>query len=285
MASKNKKRKKELKKKKIQILLNRKRYLEENIKLQKKKVIKAKGIRNLKIFGNVLNFFIPITLVSGTVAGIGSLLSCGTPINKDTVKLVKSYSLEIDENDNIYASEKYIEHYWYNDKDSNVNVGKFTIYSPWKQVENGYVRNVRSYSLNDLKDVELYYALLKKDINYISEKYQSSYDEEIRFKNDIGDDDNNDYIIEGSINILDRKDFMSVNESDKKNNIVSLVEIILSVLFGVVVVKARKFDLAESINENVLEYKIEFSCLVSYKDELKEINNKLLLLDRRKNVK
>ena len=270
--------------KKIAELQGNKTYLEEIIDDQKHKLIKAKFVRNLKIFGYLLKFTGPIVLLSGTVIGVGATLNAGLPIYKDSVKYIKKYSLQMNIDGNIEAKEDYIEYQGFGNEISPEN-NFLKIYSPWEKVEIGFQRYIREYNIQAEDDLDLYYFLLRQDGKYVFDKYNLNYKEIAEFRSTIDNLSNNDYLIECNISLIDKDDYISKKENDSKNNIVSIIELLLIAIFSGVIAKTRKFDLKKEIDENIEQYRIERTCLTSYKDELKEIDKKILMLTKDKNEK
>ena len=269
-------------KKEVISLNERKKFLEETIDDQKQKLKRAWHLKNLKVFSSILNFSAPLALLSGAVVGVSAYLGAGFPVYRDSINNPKKYSLVMDLDGQIIAKEEYC---FYHQNEDSKEKNYLKIYSPWIKKDNGYERHIRVYDIPELNNLDLYNTLLKNNIKSVYYLSKFDYVEEIEYSSSIENIYGNNYLVEGSISIIDENDYIPVKESEKKNIIVTKLELLGITVLGGVIVKARRFDLKTEISDAIEEYKIEFDCLASYKDELKDIDKKILKLKKENNDK
>ena len=90
--------------KELKLLENDVLELQKMIEEQKKITFKEGCIKNLKIFGSICNFTVPLIVSSGVVIGCVYLISSSLPFVKDSEELGKRYSLDYETNGKIESS-------------------------------------------------------------------------------------------------------------------------------------------------------------------------------------
>lgn len=248
--------------------------LEKEIEKQKNFIKKSLVIRNLKVFRSVCNFFSPYIIFSGITFIMFDALGSGSPFVIDEFDKYKTYSLNYETDDLI----EYKENYEYNINVDNV----LKITTPWVlNKDNKYERVVKKYSVIYNTDKELIDKLLLKDIEYIDEHYQSR-----EIKKEITNEklyEDNDYIINANLTVMDKNESISVKESKTENDNVIIMELITMLLTGTLTAFLRKFRLKESITSVNSEYHYFIEQLSKLEGELINEKEKIKVLMKKNN--
>jgi len=266
-----------LQNKKLNELRETAKNLENKIKCQRKNDLKALGIRNLKIFGYTCNFLAPFVLVSGITAGIFAFYEWGLPFYKDDVLKYKTYSLDYQTNEYEIENVSYNSKTWHDIESDN---NELIIYTPWEYENNQYIRYKRTYDVKITNPEEAFTAVKSNNYKYIEDRVKT-YKEEKQIINNIDFVEDNDYIIKASLHMLNLEETKSYKESDIKNLIITIVELILGIGIGSFINHIRAFDYSHEVETEKLTYKLSIATTNDMKKELNEINQKIKRLEKK----
>ena len=177
--------------------------------------------------------------------------------------------------------EEYRTNRWFDD---SLPRNSLTIYTPWEQKDNQYVRLKREYDINSLTTLDLYNAVLAEDYEYIEENLKD-YKEEKQVVSEIDSKISNDYFFEASLHILDKEDVLKYNETDLKNIIITIIELVLGLAIGGVVAYRRDYEYLYFLEEINDSYRCKIQATKLMQQELHETNETILSLTKRKGVK
>jgi len=158
------------------------------------------------------------------------------------------------------------------------------IYTPWEEQDGQYVRFKREYDVEKLTTLDLYNATLNEDYHYISENLKD-YKEEKQVANDIDQAEDNNYFFEASLHMLDKNDVLKYNETDLKNIVITIVEVVLGFGGGAVLAHFRDFEFLYELKKINNKYSYKISSIKPMKQELKDTNEKILFLTKKKENK
>lgn len=263
-------------KKEIEKLTEKSNDLCRKIKKDGSQLVKAKFVRNLKIFGSLLSFISPFCIVGTIVTGSFYVLDAGLPFIKDKEKNYKKYSYE-SINGIVTLEESYdggVGH--------KINYGTtiFDVYSPWIENSAGYERRIRHYKEDNLTDVNLYKALMDNNIDYIYSNY-NYIDEEIEYSNNLSNEKlDGTFIISGVLDCIDKNDYILTTESDTENNVTTTCDLCLTLLSSAFWIKLRKYKLKTKIKLYMSEYDNRKKKFESNKEDLEHIQNKIKALSK-----
>lgn len=246
--------------------------LEAKLEEQEKEKFKQFHIRNLKIVGNTCNFFIPFVLSAGVTVGIFKLFGGGVPFYLDNITKYKVYTLDFDTNAYVKKEDEYIV---LDELESN----SLVVYSPWEGQDSQYIRFKREYMIGTLETLDLYNAVLNGDYSYI-EQNVTDYKEEIQTSNKINEEEQNDYIINASLNILDKGDTLLFSETDLRNIVITIIEVVLGIGIGGLIAWKRDFDYIFEVQKVNSNYQCIIRSLNSTKEKIEDTNQKILLLSK-----
>lgn len=265
---------KNLRNQKIEKLKQQAKELKQKIKKQTIDNIKNICIKNLKYVGSILNFLAPFVLSACITFGVFKLFGGGNPVVKDDITKYKKYSLSYQTNGNIEAYENYEENYWYS---TELPENMLMLYYPWTLNDNGtYSRIIREYNVDNLQTTDLYKAILAQDVDYIINTF-GNYKESQETSNHLYDN-NDGYVVEANINIFDKGDFIKYSESDLKNILITISEIVIALGSAGIITKKRNFKLGSSIRRINNRYII--TPISPLKQELKATKKKILTLEK-----
>lgn len=153
------------------------------------------------------------------------------------------------------------------------------IYTPWKLQDDQYVRFKRKYDLSKLVTLDLYNAVLDENYEYIRENFKE-YKEEKQVINKLYETEPIDYFFQAELHMLDKDDILKYNESDLKNTIITVIELIFGLGIGTIINHYRNLDylLKLKIANNYYSYYPDL--IKETKQELSKINEKTLMLSR-----
>ena len=280
--------------KELQDLREKAIQLEKQIAEQKAENFKQLNIRNLKIFGNTCNFVAPFVITAGLTVGGFKMIGGGLPFHTDEITKYKLYNLDYQTNGYVTMEESYNKkHLLTNDLQSN----ELTIYTPWKYENNQYTRYKREYDIGKLDSLELFNAVLEENYSYIEENLKD-YKEEIQTTNRIAIkealDTNGPVLIEVMIG-KDDKVFPMVapggaiskafDETDLKNIIVTIIELILELGISGTIAHYRKYNYLWKLERTNQDYNYRIKAIKPMQEELALTNEKILSLSRIKEGK
>lgn len=276
--SKNKRFKAEERNRKLQEIRNLKNKIaeyEKKISEQKIENFKEFHVRNLKVFAGTCNLILPFVVVGGLATGVFKFCNGGFPFYRDDITKYNRYELEYDTLNEINANIEYVRNEWWSD---TLPSDSLTMYTPWEEENGSYVRYKRTYKLPEEEDYfsELYDAIFKKDYNYIIKHYNVAKEEK-----EVSSElftDFNDYIIEAKLYKIDSDDFIKFPESDCKNKIITIIEIIITLGLGGIITHVRDFDYKEYLEDVNEDYKSNKKELSLLEQEMSETKKKLLVL-------
>lgn len=249
--------------------------LEEDIKKQKIENFKQFNIRNLKVFGHTCNFLAPFVISTGLTIGTFSIIGGGLPFYKDEIIKYKTYSLDYQTNGNITMNETYIKTKLFNGENN-----KLTIYTPWEYKDDQYIRYKREYDINDINTLDLFDAVLEENYDYITKNIKE-YKEETQIINKIEENEKQDYYFDAKLYMLDKEDILKFPETDLKNTIITIIELILSLGIGSASAHFRKFKYSKNLQITNNIYKSMIKEISPMKEELIATNKKILTLSKK----
>lgn len=256
-----------------------KEQLELKIRLDQKKAVKGFHIRNLQIFKDTCNFIAPYVICAGLTVGVFSFFDGGLPIKRDDINRYKYSNLSIEaEGEYSSLTEEYIYHGTLSD---SIPSSTIKIYSPWQEENGNYIRYKREYDISS-NEKEIIESVLKKDYEGLFNSL-SEYKEEVEVANYNIED--NKFIIEGEIHLLDKEDKITYPESQKKNIIITIIEAIIALSLGSLIAWKRKFSYLEAIEDDNNSYRFKVEVYKNELKELEETNNKILILERGGRIK
>lgn len=255
--------------------------LETKISEQKKENFKQLNIRNLKVFVSTCNFVTPFVISSGIIVGVFCLFDGGLPFHSDEITKYKAYHLNFQTSGYVSMEDEYRTNRWF---DASLPSNTLVIYSPLEEQNGEYVRIKREYDIGKLTTLDLFNAVLNEDYNYILENLKD-YKEEREVVNEITALEDNDYFFKASLHMLDEEDILKYNETDLKNMVITIVELVLGLGIGGVVAKSRNFNFLYEINRINENYTYKTFAIKQMKKELESINEEILCLTRTKGVK
>lgn len=248
--------------------------IEQQIEKGQRENTKNKYIRNIKIFGSVCNFVTPFVIATSIYAGCSKVLGFGLPFIKDDFYKYKKYCLEYLTDGVINMQENYKYNTWFSE---SLPSNHLKVYFPWTQDKDGKnSRLIKTYSVGNLETNDLYHAILKQDINYITETY-TDFKTEIETTNK-KQEQNNYHIIEANLYSVDKTDFLEVEENEMDNNIGTTINLVVGLTAGAYIAHKRKFKLKNAmkeINEKYKQVPIE-----PLQNELNKTRNKVLSLTK-----
>lgn len=263
--------------KELEELKNKALELETRISEQKKENFKQFNIRNLKVFVNACNFAAPFVISAGIVAGVFGLCGGGLPFHLDEITKYKTYNLDFQTNGYITMDDEYRTN-------KSLSSNSLVVYTPWEEQSGQYVRFKRKYDIGELTTLDLYNAILDENYNYISENLEE-YKEERQVINEINLEEDNNYFVEASLHMLDEEDVLKYNETDLKNIVITITELVLGLSIGVIAAHLRDFDFSYELRRINNNYRYDISSIKPMKQELKETNEKILSLTKTKGGK
>lgn len=252
--------------------------LESKITKQRIENFKQLNIRNLKIFANACNFAAPFVISAGITVGVFRLFGGGLPFHSDEITKYKAYNLDFQTNGYVTMDDKYRTNRWF---ENSLPSNTLLVYTPWEEQDGQYVRFKREYDVGKLTTLDLYNAVLNEDYNYISENLKD-YKEEKQVVNKKDPTDGNNYFFEASLHMLDEEDVLKYNETDLKNMVITIIELVLGLGIGGAIAYFRDFEFLYELREVNDNYSSKILSIKPMKKELKDINEKILSITRTK---
>ncbi len=263
--------------KELQELRKEAKRLDEKISEQKQENFKQLNIRNLKIFGNTCNFLVPFVISTGVTVGAFSLFGGGLPFYKDKVIKYKVYDLDYETNGSITMEESYRTNRWIDD---GLASNELVIYTPWEYSDGQYVRYKREYNVDEIDTLDLFWAVLEKNYDYISEKIKD-YKEEVQISDSLMTTLGEDWFVRASLHMLDEKDILDYNETNFKNMVITAIELIIGLCAGGVLVLSRNFDYLGEVEDANLDYQEYVEEIQKMQKKLTVTNQKILSLSKK----
>lgn len=269
--------------KELQELREKAVQLEKKIAEQKLENFKQLNIINLRVFGNTCNFLAPFVISAGLTVGAFSLFGGGLPFHSDEIVKYKVYNLDYKTNGYVTMDESYRTNRWFDD---SLPSNELTIYTPWELKDNQYMRYKREYDISKLNTLDLFDAVLEEDYAYITENIKK-YKEELQVVNSIEENECRDYFFEASLHMLDKKDTLKYNETDLKNIIITIIELVLGLGIGGAVAYFRDFEYLLKLKNDadIYFYRCRIKAIKLMQEELTATNEKILSLSRKKGDK
>ena len=267
--------------KELQDLREKTIQLEKQIAEQRVENFKQLNIRNLKIFGNTCNFVAPFVITAGLTVGVFKMFGGGLPFHTDEITKYKLYDLDYQTNGYVTMDESYRTNGLLYD---NLPSNELTIYTPWKYENSQYTRYKREYDIDKLNSLELFNAVLEEDYSYIEENLKD-YKEEKQTVNSIDETEKMDYFFEASLHMLDKNDTLKYNETDLKNIVITIVELILGLGIGGTIAYFRDFEYLWELKRTNNDYNYRIKAIKPMQEELALTNEKILSLSRTKKGK
>ena len=260
-----------------------KKELEERIPEERRKKNIAFHIRNLKIVRDTGRFLVPFVVCAGLAVGAGALFGAGLPLRQDEHVKPKLTTFNMHSPGEYKVMEEEYISLGFGDtvKDSSL-----TIYTPWEEVHDGfhsfeekpkvYRREKRVYG-SSVKSYEVIKALMNNDFEYIL-KSIDDYKIEVQTCNELHEEPT--FMVEGSINILDRDDYISTKESPSDDLVVTIIEALLALGVGGIIAYKRDYEYIWQIKKDLREYRHKYNTWKEDTIKLKETNEQLLTLRR-----
>lgn len=266
----------EMRIKELKRLRERAIELEKKISEQKLENFKQLNIRNLKMFKAVNNFIAPFVISTGITVGAFSLFGGGLPFYKDPIVKYKVYDLNYQTNGYVTMNEFYRTNRSFDDPLSS---NELIIYTPWEYRDSKYIRYKREYEIST-STLDLFDAVLEEDYDYIKKNIKD-YKEEVQVTNKIEETEGQDYFFNASLHMFDKEDTLIYSETDLKNIIITLVELVLGMGIGSLIAYFRDFEYLEEIREINSDYRNKTEVIKDMQKELEKTNEKILSLSRK----
>lgn len=264
--------------KELQDLREKAIQLEKQIAEQKIENFKQLNIRNLRVFGNTCNFIAPFVISAGLTVGAFRLFGGGLPFHSDEIVKYKAYNLDYKTNGYVTMDESYRTNRWFDD---SLPSNELTIYTPWEFKDNQYMRYKREYDISKLNTLDLFDAVLEEDYAYITNNIKE-YKEEIQVANSIEETEGQDYFFEASLHMLDKEDVLKYNETNLKNTIITIIELVLGLGIGGAIAYFRNFEYLWELKDANIDYHYRIKAIKPMQEELVATNEKILSLSRKK---
>lgn len=264
--------------KELQDLREKAIQLEKQIAEQKIENFKQLNIRNLRVFGNTCNFIAPFVISAGLTVGAFRLFGGGLPFHSDEIVKYKAYNLDYKTNGYVTMDESYRTNRWFDD---SLPSNELTIYTPWEFKDNQYMRYKREYDISKLNTLDLFDAVLEEDYAYITNNIKE-YKEEIQVANSIEETEEQDYFFEASLHMLDKEDVLKYNETNLKNTIITIIELVLGLGIGGAIAYFRDFEYLWELKDANIDYHYRIKAIKPMQEELVATNEKILSLSRKK---
>ncbi|HCJ32573.1 MAG TPA: hypothetical protein DHV70_06785 [Firmicutes bacterium] len=264
--------------KELQDLREKAIQLEKQIAEQKIENFKQLNIRNLRVFGNTCNFIAPFVISAGLTVGAFRLFGGGLPFHSDEIVKYKAYNLDYKTNGYVTMDESYRTNRWFDD---SLPSNELTIYTPWEFKDNQYMRYKREYDISKLNTLDLFDAVLEEDYAYITNNIKE-YKEEIQVANSIEETEGQDYFFEASLHMLDKEDVLKYNETNLKNTIITIIELVLGLGIGGAIAYFRDFEYLWELKDANIDYHYRIKAIKPMQEELVATNEKILSLSRKK---
>lgn len=265
----------EMRLKELKMLREKAIQLEESIARQKLENFKQLNIQNFRLFQAANKLFAPYVIMAGLTVGAFDLCGGGLPFYKDLIVKYKVYDLNYQTDGDITVDESYRTDRWYNNP---LPENQLIIYTPWEYSDNEYIRYKREYDIST-STLDLLDAVLEEDYDYIKNNIKD-YKEEIQVINEIEEIEQN-YFFNASLHMFDKSDTLVYRETDLKNTIISLVEIVLGLGIGSLVAYFRDFEYLKEVRKINDEYRSKTEVIKYMKKELVKTNEKILSLSRK----
>lgn len=249
---------------------------ETEISKQKKQNLKELHIRNLKVFVGTCNLLMPFVLIGGIAVGGIKICSGGYPFYRDSITKCKKYELEFETDSDINLNIGYVNNSWWSDAPPNDSL---IMYTPWQKENNSFVRYKRIYDLPSENFNDLSAALFQRNFDYINDNY-TRFKEEKQITDSI-DEEKNDYYIEAKLYELDSSDTLKYPETEKKNNTITIVEIIIILGGGSLITCKRKYKYLDDLKEINITYRATTKSTDSLEEELEATKKKILTLTKK----
>ncbi len=274
LAEKRKSEIREAKIKELEALKSKVLEFESKIKLQKKENFKQFNIRNLKVFANTCKFLTPFVISTGITIGTFWLFYGGLPFHLDEITKYKLYNMEYQKNGYVTMDNEYTQRRWFDDP---LPSNSLVVYTPWEFKDGQYVRFKRNYDIAKLATLDLYNAIANGDYNYIFENL-NTYKEEKQVVNEIYLEEKNDYFFDANLHVLDKNDVLKYQETDLKNTVVTIIELVLGLGIGGLVAYAKKSKFLEELENINCHYRENITLIKSLQKELEDTKEKILSL-------
>lgn len=252
--------------------------LEKMIAEQKIENFKQFNIRNALVLVNTCNFIAPFVISASLTVGVFKLFGGGLPFHSDEIVKYKAYSLDYKTNGYVTMDESYKGNRWY---DESLPANELIIYTPWKFENNQYIRYKREYDIGELSTLDLFDAVLEEDYVYITDSIKD-YKEEIQVTDSIEITEGQDYFFEASLHMMDKEDVLKYNETDLKNVIITVIELVLGLGIGGAIAYFRNFEYLWELKSANDDYHCSIKAIKPMQEELIATNEKILSLSRKK---
>lgn len=264
--------------KELQELKEKAVLLEKKISEQKLENFKQLNIRNLRVFGNTCNFLAPFVISAGLTVGAFRLFGGGLPFHTDQTVKYKAYNLDYKTSGYVTMDESYRTNRWFDD---SLPSNQLIIYTPWEFKDNQYTRFKREYDIDKITTLDLFDAVLEEDYAYITENIKE-YKEEIQVANSIEETEGQNYFFEASLHMLDKEDVLRYDETDLKNTIITIIELVLGLGIGGAIAYFRDFEYLWELRDANSDYQYRIKAVKPMEEELKATNEKILSLSRKR---
>lgn len=262
---------------KIKELEELKSKLELKLREQNKEKRRELHKRNLRVLVYSCNALTPYIVSIGVTIGVFKLLGGGYPFHIDEITKYKAYNLEYKTDEYAIMNEEYRKNgFW----DESLPSNSLVIYTPWEQEADKYVRSKRIYNLDNIT-LRLYDAVLMEDYVYIA-NYLTDYKEERQTCNKMYENVPNDFYFEASLHMFNKDEFFKYDESDLKNIVITIIELVLGFGVGGFIAFKRDFEFfweMEHVND---EYKCSIKAIRKTENEMEETNEQILSLTKNK---
>ncbi len=243
-------------------------------------LFKAFNHRNIDFVGTTCKLLAPFVITAGITVGVFKVFGGGFPFHRDAKIEYKTYSLDYSSIGYVSTDEEYKTNM---DYQYSLPSNSLVIYTPWVYENGQYIRFKREYNLDNTVILNLFDAVLAEDYEYVSENLKV-YRESKQIANRIDVNEYNGYFFEASLNTQDKADFLKYSETELKNIIITIVEMIITLSVGIAFNYYRKRYAEESSKFDYMWdlHQINFHYKSQYEHTIDKINIMKRDLERKK---
>ena len=264
--------KRKTRKEKIQSQQRLKAYKEELLQLKELKEVledKQDDLEETKSYfkKNMWKLIAPFFITAGITVGAGKFWGVGFPFHRDHTTKYRKYDLEYDTEgpqtlEKEYGSES--------DLISNSLIEE-------EQIDPN-TRIIRTYRVENQEYVDLINAILKEDYNFIHENLPY-FNEETLYSNLPSKENLSDSRIQASLHMIDKSDAIFIPESETKNRIITILELLIMQIMNLGYVKLCDID--NKWENNKSNYQETIKKQEKLKKKLEENKERIRTLSKR----
>ncbi|MBR1679563.1 MAG: hypothetical protein IJ704_02865 [Bacilli bacterium] len=236
--------------------------LKEELEKQQEQLIQKKEYSKMNLWKLIAPFFITAGITASTIKFFGG----GLPFYRDHTTKYRKYDLEYD-TEGHQTLEK--EYGFKSDLIPNSLIEE-------EQIDQN-TRIIRNYIVENI-DLDLINAILEKDYNYIHENLPY-FDEETFYSNLPNKENLSDSRIQASLHMIDKKDAISTPESTEKNNLITILNLLIIQIINLGYTKLCDID--NKWKKNTSNYREAIETQEELEEQLEENRKKRRTLSKK----